>query len=74
MAARRLGPHQRLMTAEQAHALLLDAVAANDQAAHRVDVAAVEARMAGLSWETIGRALGMTKQGAHARYTGDGAA
>ena len=54
--------------------LLYDAVTAREQAAARVDALAVDARMAGLSWETIGRALGITKQGAHQRYTGDDAA
>lgn len=74
MTAKRLGAHHEAKSAQQAHALLLDAVVARDQAARRVDELAVEARMCGVTWEVIGLALGLTKQGAHQRYTGDGAA
>ena len=74
MTPRRLAAQQKQKTPDQLHALLLDAVVARDQAARRVDELAVEARMGGLSWAQIGLCLGLTKQGAHQRYTGNGAA
>lgn len=47
---------------------------AADELLHRADVVAGLARDMGLSWAKIGAALGMSQQGATARYTTPGSA
>ena len=42
----------------------------NDQAKERLGTAVAEARASGVSWQAIGRAAGMSRQSAHARWGG----
>lgn len=53
---------------------LLHAVTTRDEAQRRVDALVSSARKCGLSWDTIASALGTSKQAAHQRYAGGGAA
>jgi hypothetical protein len=53
---------------------LLRAVTNRDQAERIIEELVLSARRCGVPWETIGSALGTTKQAAHQRYSGGGAA
>jgi uncharacterized membrane protein len=44
------------------------AAAARREAEGRIEAAAIEAHLAGLSWGVIGAQLGMTRQGARQRF------
>ncbi|MDR0594091.1 MAG: hypothetical protein LBG60_12730 [Bifidobacteriaceae bacterium] len=49
---------------------LLAAIKEREEAENRLSQAVAQVRARGASWAVIGRALGLSRQGAHKRYAG----
>lgn len=66
--AARIGKRDPWWSAEEVRSLVEELTAVRDSSAAALELAVAEARRKGLSWAIVGRALGLSRQGAEQRY------